>query len=528
MILSFHLASRRAAAATIAGLALTAFAGCGSGGASSSSGDGLARYAPAGTPFYAEATLRPSGDLKTNLQSVTGKVAPGKDVGKLLEGLVGKASKGKLDYARDVQPWLGDQAAVAVTALPRGQGGSPDVAAIIDATDTGKAEDALGKVLTGSVDDRSYKGVDYRAGTDGTSGGIVDDELVVGTEPAFKAVVDASKGDGLDKDAGFGKARDAVADGALGFFYGDIRRAFDLAGTTARGATDAKQLEAVRGVLDRQGLTTVAVALGVTENAIRVRSAAETKGSGDAGKAADVVGGLPGGSFLALGLGDLGRQLSKALDGLRSFSSSSSPAGGKQDVDAGLRKLQREAGIDVQKDFLDWMGQSALFASGSSITDLGGALVVQSKDAAATKAALAKVKTLVAGGGLAPKDISGSGIDDGFSVTPAGAPVEVFAAQAGDRFVLAVNRSALDQALSPSAKLSDDDAFKTAADTLGDGLRPSFYLDFRKIAGLIGLAAGSQPGYAQVRPYLDAITTLVAGSKRDGSLSRSTLAIGVR
>ena len=174
------------------------------------------------------------------------------------------------------------------------------------------------------------------------------------------------------------------------------------------------------------------------------------------------------------------------------------------------------------------MGQSGLFASGSSVTDLGGALVVTSKDPAATKAALSKARTLVAGGGLRPQPLTGAGIGEGFSVSPAGGRFEVFAAQAGDRFVLAVNRAAFDQALEPSRKLADDPAFKTAAATLGDGLRPTFYLDFRRIAGLIALAAGSQPGYAQVRPYLDAITTLVAGSKRDGDVQRSTLTIGVR
>lgn len=527
MSLTLSRTPRRAAVAVIAGLALAPLAGCGSDeSAGGSSGGDPARLAPAAAPFFFEVTVRPSGDQRKNLDTVLGKIAPGKDVGRLLTDALTKSSKGKVTYQRDIEPWIGEKAGLAITSLPAGKGAAPDLAAIIDTKDADKATATLTKAFDGKPEKRTYNGVDYRfTAADKTAGGIVDGELVVGTERGFRAVVDASKGQSLAENATYTKARDAVADGALGFFYGDLRRVFDLASSSATGTASAQQLQAARGLLERQGPKTIAVALGVTESSITVRSATTGKDGGDAGATADLVAGLPQGAFAAFGLGDLGKQLTRLLSSVRSFSSTSG-----FDVDGGLKQLQEQAGIDVQKDLLDWMGQSALFASGSSITDLGGALVVKSKDPAATKAALAKAKTIAAGAGLKPRPVSGGGIDDGFSVAPAaaGAAVEVFAVQAGDRFVLAVNRAALDQAIKPTATLGDDDTFKTATKSLGDGLRPTFFLDFRKISGLIGLAAGSQPGYARVRPYLDAITTIVAGAKRDGDVQRQTLVVGVR
>ena len=225
---------------------------------------------------------------------------------------------------------------------------------------------------------------------------------------------------------------------------------------------------------------------------------------------------------MALALGDLGKTISTGLDSLDGL------AGPGFDVQSGLDSPEQQAGIDVQKDLLSWMGQTGLFVRGTSLTDIGGALVVQSKDAAATKAALAKARTFVADAGLPAQDLTGNGIDDGFSVKPNGAPFEIFAALAGDRFVLALNRQALDDALDPAKKLSDDDAFKAGAALLGDGMPPSFYLDVPKVAGLIGLAASGQQGYAKAKPYLDRIGTITAGSKREGGLQLQTFAVGIR
>jgi len=516
-------APRRAATAALAGLALVPLSGCGGDdGASLASGESLARMAPASSPFYIEAAIRPEGDLKANLDALVKKFAPGQDLGKRIDEALQGSSDGKVDYKRDIKPLLGERAGFVVTGLPAGEGDDLDAAGIIETTDADKALATLRKDADGKIEDRSHGGVDYLFdAADTLAAGIVDETLIVGTDPAFKAIVDASKGDGLDTNAEYTKVVDAVDDDALGFVYGDVRRALELV-QRAQGSADAQQFEGAREFLDRRGLKTFAAGLAITDTSVKIRAAGGMKDDGQGDAAAETLAALPSGSWAGLGLGDLGKSLSDGLDSLKALS------GPGLDLQSGLDQLEQQSGVDVQKDLISWMGQSGLFVRGTSLTDIGGALVVQSKDAAATKAALAKARTIVAGADLPARDLTGKGIDDGFSIRFGNLPVELFAALAGERFVLAVNREALDEAINPAKKLEDDDAFKSAADLLGDGLKPTFFLDFPKVSGLIAAAAGNDPDYATAKPYLDKLTTIVAGSKREGDLEVQTLAVGVR
>lgn len=522
MTITVPRAPRRAALTALAGLALLPVAGCGGDEkATSASGEGLARLAPVSAPFYAEAAVRPTGDVKTDLDALIAKFAPGKTV----DGVTAQAfdSSSDLDFERDIKPWLGERAAVAITGLSAAEGADPDFAAIVDTTDSAKALGAARKESSGTQEERTYNEAKYFINTtDKSVVAVLEDKLIGATEPAFKAIVDASKGDGLDSNKDFAKTVDAVDDDALGFMYGDLRRVFDLAMASSASPADAQQLESTKELFNRQGLKTIAAGFVATDSTMKVRAAVAMKDNGQGEATAETVAALPAGSWAAAGLGDIGKGLSDALDSLKSFSAPGF------DVQSGLDQLEQQAGIDVQKDLIAWMGQTGLFVRGTTITDLGGALVVQSKDPAATRAALAKARTIVAGAGLPAQDLTGSGIDDGFSVQPAGAPFEVFAALAGERFVLAVNRSAFDDAINPSKKLTEDDVFKTASETLGDGLKPTFFIDFPKIAGFIGATAAGQAGYAEAKPYLDRIGAIVAGSKRNGDLSLSTFAVQVR
>ncbi len=521
-------APRRAATTALAGLALLPLAGCGGDeAATGASGDGLARLAPKTTPIYVEGAVGKDTKERKDLDALVGKFAPGKTI----DGLVADALKredSKLDYAKDIEPWLGERAGVAITSFDvgtaTGSAGDADGAALVQVTDEGKAMDAVRKGAGTKLAEREYKGTAYLAGSGDDEGaaGIVDGTLVLGTEPALKAVVDTAAGDGLSSNADFEKVVDAVDDDALGFVYGDVRRLLELAGKASAGSVDAKQLEGVREYLDRQGLKTFAASAVAQESSAKFKVATAQKDTGQGDAAATTLATLPAGSWAALGLGDLGKSLSDGLDQLSALS------GPGFDLQEGLDQLEQQAGIDVQKDLISWMGDAGLFVRGTSLTDIGGALVVQSKDPAATKAALAKARTLVAGGGLPARDLTGAGIDDGFSISPGNAPVEVFAALAGDRFVLAVNRAALDEAISPKTKLGDDDTLKAAGELLGDGVKPSFLLDFPKVSGLVGLAAGGEPGFAKVKPYLDKVGTIAAGSKREGDLQLQTFAVEVK
>ena len=74
----------------------------------------------------------------------------------------------------------------------------------------------------------------------------------------------------------------------------------------------------------------------------------------------------------------------------RSSSSSSSSASsarfGGVDVDQVLRQFEQQTGIDLREDVLSWMGDAGVFVPGTTLSDIGGALVVESKDAAKSEA----------------------------------------------------------------------------------------------------------------------------------------------
>lgn len=519
-------APRRAATVALAGLALVPIAGCGGDEAAPGAGGGdskLASLAPASAPVYLEAAIQPDGKLKDDINGVIKKFAPDQDIEKLTD-LAFKDSTDKVNFQADVKPWLGKRAGVFFTGVKPGSE-DPEGAALVEVTDTGKALETVKKGSKGPFSDKEYKGTKYSLdASDDTANGIVDDTLVAGTESGFKAVVDAAAGDGLDSNAEYTKMVDKVDDDAVGFVYGDVPKLFAFAksASSTTSPEDAKTIEGFQEYLNRQGITTFAAGLSVKDSAVKFTTASTGKDSGQADAAADSLASLPAGSWAGLGLGDIGKTISDGLDSLKGLNAPGF------NVQEGLDMLEQQAGIDVQKDLLSWMGNTGLFVRGTSISDIGGALVVQSKDASATKAALSKARTIAAGAGLPTEALSGNGIDDGFSIKPSGAPFEAYAALAGDKFILAVSKSALDEALKPTKKLSDDDGYKAAVASLGDGVKPSFFLDFPKVSGLIGLAAGGDADYAKAKPYLDKITTIAAGGKRDGDVNLQTFSVGVK
>jgi hypothetical protein len=107
-------------------------------------------------------------------------------------------------------------------------------------------------------------------------------------------------------------------------------------------------------------------------------------------------------------------------------------------------------------------------------------------------------------------------VDEGFTVRPQGGP-RIDVALAGEKFIVAVGApGALKEAISPSQALSSAPAFTHAAGKLGDGLRPSFYLDFQQVVSLIEGFVGNEPDFQKAKPYLDTFGAVVAGAKDEG------------
>ncbi|HMJ34042.1 MAG TPA: DUF3352 domain-containing protein [Baekduia sp.] len=504
-------------------------AGCGAGGSSAGGDPGAdpAAFVPASAPAYVEAQIRPDGALAAGARTVAGKLLrTGDPGGKIVDLLENRLKDSGATYAEDVAPWLGSRAGIAVTGVR--DGSTPDLVAAI----VSKDDDAAGKFVDGlkGTQARKYRDVGYRFEADGDlAAAVVDHVVLIGTERGFKSAIDARSGDRLAGAGNFKEARATVGTDGLGFLYADPARIFDLAlgavpkGTGGAGGAQASQ--ALKGLLAGSGIRSVAASLDVAADAVRVDAAVigmkTTTGAGDGPGAAAAV---PAGSWLSLGVGDVGGTVERAL--AQFGTSGGSGATGGLDPAALLQGLQGGLGVDVQKDFLSWMGDAALFVRGTTMDELGGALVVQSKDAAKSKAAITTIRRLLQTFGARPKPLTGVSGAEGLTLPAGGKAGAIQIAAKGDRFVIAYGPDALKDALAGGAALGDSAPFKTAAGLL-EGAKPSLFLDTPQVVKLLGARAPSRPGFAKAKPALEAFGPAAAAVSSSGDVTRLKVAVQV-
>jgi hypothetical protein len=500
----------RALVITLLCLLSAAFAaGCGSSSAGGGDDDPAA-VVPATAPLYAEATVRPEGKVRTDAEAALRKILKTDDPGAKIAKALRDASKdeGDLSFKEDIEPWLGDKIGVAVTSLRSND--DADYVLVIASKDDGKADDALGKEK-GTVK-RSYKDVDYRyKAKDKTAAAVVDHRVVIGTENGLKSAIDASKGDSLAEGNGLRGVRAKVAQDRIGLFYLDFQGLFR---TIAQSAGSDPQVGALLQSVAGAAPKTLGAALQAQADQLRVDavSIGTPKSATTGASGADVLAALPADSWVGLGVANLGQTLDRVVETIAG-------AGGLTGVGVNsvLRQFQQQTGLDLRKDVLSWMGDAGVFVEGTTPSDLRGALVIKSSDAAKSKRTIAAVERIARrSSGAQVHALSGSGIDDGFTIDNTGGP-DVHVALAGDKVVIGVGpKSVIGEAAAPGQKLASAPAFTDAAAKLGNGLRPSFYLDFQKVVGLIEGFAGSDADFQKAKPYLDTFGAIVAGGKDEG------------
>jgi Protein of unknown function (DUF3352) len=497
-------------------------AGCGSSSGSGGSDDPAALI-PAGAPVYVEAVVRPEGKVSADLQGALKKILRTDDPNAKILELIEDSGKGKdVSFKDDVDPWLGDRVGIAVTALHNGR--DADYVAVISATDDDKAEATLAK-QKGDIVKRSYKGVDYRFDRkDKTAAAVFEHRVLVGSEGGLKSVVDAKGGDTLAESNALSAVRSKVAQDRIGLFYLDVQ---GLLRTVSQSASSDPQVGAMVQSFSSALPKTIGAALQAQPDALRIDavSIGTPKSASTGGSGADIVATLPGDAWLGLGVANLGQTLDRIVQAV---------AGGGGitgvGVNALLGQFQKQTGLDLRKDVLGWMGDAGVFVSGTSTADLGGALVIKTTDPARTRRTMAVLERFVRqSNGTKVATLHGSGIDEGFTVKDTSGPA-VQVALAGDRFVVAVgSKDVLAKAISPREQLGSSPAFTAAAGKLGNGLRPSFYLDFTQVTKLIEAFAGSDQDFQKAKPYLDSFGAIVAGARDEGSgVTRSRFVVTLR
>jgi uncharacterized protein DUF3352 len=562
-------------------LAAAAIAGAGCGSSPSGTSIDPASAVPASAAVYAGAVVRPEGSLQAAAKDAGRKLTHQADPYLRLLGALQTPGAPAPDFDHDVAPWLGPRAGVflsvggsdgeaaitrLLTLVQQGLLGSKsgssfpfaahsvEGALVLDTRDSAKARSFVQSLAKhAGAQTSSYRGVSYQA-ANGIAFAIVSRLVVIGTEPAVHAVIDTTSGGGLSlaKSPGYAKLQGSAPAGALAHLYANPG-AFSEASKGAQASGASSLLSLLAG----QRLLNISLVPSSSSLAVDIDAAAVTPGASSSSgglfaggtEAGQALGELPGESWLAVGLGDLGKTLSSnsgALQGLSSLAgllSGSGPeaaASGlnvKGLLDGLLTPLRALASGSAQtkRALTSWMGSAGLFASGSGLLELKGAIVIDSKDPALSRAAVGKLATILRQGGGSVQKTSITGTDAAIAAHLSGLPVVLDIADGRDasghgKFVIGIGQPSVEAALNPAATMSGSAALGTSAGALGQSIQPSVIVEFPTLLGLLeGIGLSEDPTVAPFVPYLRSLTTLSGGGKSLGNgIERFRLVLGLQ
>ena len=433
--------------------------------------------------------------------------------------------------------------------------GSAEGAIVLDTSDATKAHTFLkSQAAHAGAHATSYRGIGYEATAKGLAFGIVDRFAVIGSEAGMHGVIDTTLGgSSLVHSSGYAKLLAAAPSNALAHIYSNPT-------TVAKPGASAGSPEALSGVLGLLSSGHQAnVSLITTSGSLALDADTLTGGSKSGGggllsadpRNAQALSELPGESWLAIGLGNVGESLSGDVQGLQALGSllggSSGPAGVAAPASSTLSikgllegmlaplKVLGAPTAQAKRAFTSWMGSAGIFASGGSLLELKAAVVIESKNPASSRAAVNELASQLvkAGGSLQHVTIPGTDASVGARLT--GLPVVLDIADGRDanghtKFVLGFGEASVTAALSPSSTLASAPSRGTAASALGEGAQPSILADFPTLLSLLeGVGLTEDPSFSKFVPYLRSLTTLAGGGHDiGGEVQRFRLVLGLQ
>lgn len=498
----------------------------GCGGGDGSSGSDPAALAPPKAPLYIEATVRPQGELQANVEALAKSIGGVDDLGGLIvEELESSASSSgeEFDYAKEVEPWLGEKGGISFQSYDGNDFHGYSVA--VQSTDTDATQAFIDK-QAGSEDepasDGSYEGVDYKVqADDGTTVGVVGDFIVIAEDlKSFKATVDASDGESLADSADFSNTFDAAADGSFADVFVDVGALIDQSGGTID--PEARQFLDSAGIDPDEATAVASLIPGSDEVEIDVST--DLSGNNPpSGDASQLLGELPADSFAAIASADFGKRFEEAIDQIDANGIEGQVPPHK--FKSGLK----EAGVDLEKISAS-LGDLGVFATGDSESSLGGAAVLTTEDSSEATNTVANVGLLLRAS-QTPGVTAITGKLSGFSVRSEDlGPKPLVVAAKGERIAIAYGLPAATQALATEAggTLADSPAYKEAVSSLGS-TPISGYVDgpaALKLADAL-VSGEDRQGFLEAKPYLEKIAYLAIGSGSSGDLGTAKLIAGI-
>jgi hypothetical protein len=571
--------SRRSSALLILALAALAIGGCGSSHSSGTEAD-PAGAVPASTPLYAGATVRPSEPLKAAARTAGKTLSHQADVYLRLLAALQTPGSSTLTF-NDLAPWLGSHAAIflgtpgaapqtgavhvlgllqqgllggsaATSAFPFGAAGVQG-AIVLDTSDVTKAHSFLdAQAARAGGHTTTYRGVSYQATTGGIAFGVVDRFAVIGSESGLRSVIDTTLGaPSLAHATGYSRLIAAAPPGVLAHVYASPSAFGSSRGAPAASPGLASLLSLLAGI-NPVNISLVPTAASIALDADALSSGAAGSHGGllsASPEGAQALGELPGESWLAVGLGNVGTTLGEDVKGLHALTSIGSAfaapgAAGKstgglsvsgllEGILAPLSVLSANT-AEAKRDFASWMSSAGMFASGAGLLELKGGIVIGSKNPALSRAAVAKLAAKLREAGGSVQAVSIAGTDASVAARLTGLPVVLDIADGRDanghaKFVIGLGEPSIVAALNPSSTLSGSAARAAASAALGEGIQPSVSVEFPTLLGLLeSVGLSEDPSVSPFVPYLRSLTTLAGGGKSlGGGIERFRLLVGL-
>jgi hypothetical protein len=297
----------------------------------------------------------------------------------------------------------------------------------------------------------------------------------------------------------------------VGFAYVDPRAILDA--VQGPGGVTTRSVAPQLGALLSQPVT-ASVSATSDQLALQVSAAV---GAAPTPSESPLLRDLPEGAWFAFAVPEAGQASARLLDQIQDSPGSAHPS------------LGGGPWLDLGRQITGWAGDFGGFVAGTSLFGLGGALVLETSDEQASAGTLDRLQRLLGSEeGLSVQPLTDNG-DTGFSITPAGIPVELRVVQRDGKVVAGLADS-VEDVLSPSSTLEDSDAFNSAADALGEDFGPVAFVDFVPLLELVeGFPqAGDDPDYRNAKPYLDHLDYFVLGVRRDDDRAELRMVLGLR
>jgi hypothetical protein len=510
--------------ATLAAIAAAlAVAGCGGSSSGGGGGGEPAEFAAPGSLVYIEADLAPEGKVSEDIDNLTQKVFGienvGQFVGEELEKL-GVEDGEKFDYEEEVAPWVGEEAGLFLKEV-HGDSEFTGGGFVIETSNSGEAEEFLEKLAEKGdekPEEGEFEGDKYWVQPDDESVvGVAGDYLAYGESLAYfeEMVENSENGQGLSGSEKFKTAMEAAPEEGVGRVYVDLGGTIQHVSAEDKAFFSLLQIEPQKSTL----VGTIIPGAEQVELDISTDLGKNTLQSGDASK---LLESLPATAVLGFATPGFGKSFAEGIHG---FSETGVPGEFEPgELEAALEQL----GINLESLGQNF-GDAAGFVEGSGIGKVGGAMVIETTNAAEAKQLIGGIGLLLQATGTEGVTATNGEIT-GFSVrSPKLGSQPLVFGTAGEKIVIAYGPKAAARALKTNAKTlgttSDFEAAKGALGSTPIGL----FIDGRPGLGLLEEALSPEEAekLQSARQYLEKIGYVAVGSEKKGQTTTAKVIVGL-